>query len=107
MRIGPLNKRVAIRSAAAVQDEYHEETLTWSTDATVWASVEPLSGRELISAQQTHAETTHRIRMRYQPNTTVTAEKRILYDSRVFEIVSVINKKEKKVMLELLCKEVA
>jgi len=107
MRIGPMKKRVAIRSATAVQDEYHENTLTWATDATVWASIEPLSGRELVSAQQQHAETTHRVRMRYQPGITVTAEKRLLYDSRVFEIVSVILNKEGKRMLEILCKEIA
>ena len=107
MRIGPLNKRVAIRSASTTRDAYGEPIASWSTDATVWASVEPLSGRELVSAQVQHAETTHRVRMRYQPNTTVTAEKRLLYDSRVFEIISVINRKEKKLMLELLCKEIA
>lgn len=107
MRIGPLKKRVAIRSASAVQDEYHENTLTWSTDATVWASIEPLSGREMVSAQQQHAETTHRVRMRYQPNTTVTAEKRLLFGTRVFDIVNVIHCREGKRMLEILCKEVA
>ncbi len=107
MRIGPLNKRVAIRSVSSTQDDYNEPVLSWSTDATVWASVEPISGRELLAADQQHAETTHRIRMRYQPSTTVTAEKRLLYDSRIFEIVSVIDKKERKHMLELLCKVVA
>ncbi len=107
MRIGPLNKRVAIRSASRTRDDYGEPIASWSTDATVWASVEPISGREMLNAQQQHAEITHRIRMRYQPGTSVTAEKRILFDSRDFEIVSVINRKEKKRMLELLCKEVA
>ena len=107
MRIGPLKKRVAIRSASSERDDYGQPSLTWSTDATVWASIEPLNGRELVSAQQQHAETSHRIRMRYQPGTTVTAAKRLLYDSRIFEIVSVILHKEGKRMLELLCKEVA
>ncbi len=107
MRIGPLNKRVAIRSASTTRDDYGQPIPSWSTDATVWASVEPLSGRERVSAQQQHAETTHRIRMRYQPGTTVTTVKRLLFGTRVFEIISVINKKEKNLMLELLCKEVA
>jgi len=106
MRIGPLKKRVAIRSAATERDSFGQAIATWSTDATVWASIEPLSGRELVSAQQQHAETTHRVRMRYQVNTTVTAAKRLLYDSRVFEIVTVIHSKEGKRMLELLCKEI-
>lgn len=107
MRIGPLRKRVAIQSASKTRDDYGEPVLSWSTDTTVWASIESLSGRELVSAQQQHAETTHRVRMRFQPGTTVTAEKRLLFGSRAFEIISVINSKEKKRMLELLCKEIA
>ncbi len=105
MRIGPLRHRVALQSATAVQDEYHENTLTWNTDATVWASVEPMSGRELVSAQQQHAETTHRIRIRYTAN--VTQESRVIWESRTFEVVSLIDSKEKKRMIELMCKEIS
>lgn len=107
MRIGPMRKRVAIQTATRPRDDYGEPIPSWSTDATVWASIEPLNGRELVSAQQQHAETTHRVRMRFQPGTTVTAQKRLLFGSRIFEIISVINHKEKKRMLELLCKEIA
>ena len=107
MRIGPMRKRGAIQSASNTRDDYGEPIPSWSTDATVWASIEPLNGRELVSAQQQHAETTHRVRMRYQPGTTVTAAKRLLFGSRVLEIISVINRKEKKRMLEILCKEIA
>ena len=105
MRIGPLRHRIAIQSSTPTQGEYGEVSLVWATDATVWASIEPLSGREMVSAQQQHAETTHRIRLRYTTN--VTAESRISFDSRTFEIVSLINRKEMNWMLELLCKEVA
>ncbi len=105
MRIGPLRHRVALQSATSSLDEYGGAGLSFSTDATVWASVEPISGRELISAQQQHAETTHRIRVRYTTN--VTQESRIVWESRIFEVVSLIDNKEKKRMIELMCKEIS
>ena len=106
MRIGPLRHRLAIQNAAASQDEYGDDSdRTFSTDETVWGSVEPLNGRELLNAQQVQAETTHRIRIRYTTN--AVSESRILFENRTFEIVSLINRKEKKCMLEILCKEIA
>ena len=106
MRIGPLRHRVAIQNASASQDEYGDDSArTFSTDETVWGSVEPLNGRELLNAQQVQAETTHRIRIRY--TTSVTAKSRLVWESRTFEVVSLIDSKEKKRMIELMCKEIA
>ena len=105
MRIGPLRHRVAIQTGTPSQDEYGGVTLTFSTVATVWASVEPMSGRELVSAQQQHAETSHRIRVRYTAN--VTQQSRIVWESRTFEVVSLIDNKEEKRMIELMCKEIS
>lgn len=104
MRIGPLRHRIALQSSTPMQGEYGSEELVWSTYATVWASVEPLSGKELLNAQQQQAETTVRVRLRYL--STVTTEHRILYASRTFEIVSLINWMEKNKRIELLCKEI-
>ena len=65
MRAGQLRQRVQIQSASDVRDAHGSITRTWSTIDTVWASVEPLSGKELFEAQQVHARATVRIRMRY------------------------------------------
>ncbi len=106
MRIGPLRHRVAVQNPAASQDEYGDDSdRTYTTAATVWASVEPLNGRELLNAQQIQAETTHRIRIRY--TTSVTAKSRIAWESRTFEVVSLIDNKEKKRMIELMCQEIS
>ncbi|TGE33172.1 phage head closure protein [Desulfosporosinus sp. Sb-LF] len=35
----------------------------------IWASIEPLSGREYYAAQQVNAEITHRIKIRYRAQT--------------------------------------
>ena len=103
MRLGPLRQRVNIQARSATVDAFGQESETWATVATVWASVEPLSGRELLAAQQVQGETTHRIRMRYQAG--VTTSSRLLFNLRPFDVRSVINKNESGAFLELLCTE--
>jgi SPP1 family predicted phage head-tail adaptor len=66
--------------------------------------VEPLQGRELWTAKQVVAEVTHRIRFRHLSG--VVPTQRVVFGSRTFEILSVINPEERNRELELLCKEV-
>jgi len=103
MRLGPLRQRVNIQARSATVDAFGQESETWATVATVWASVEPLSGRELLAAQQVQGETTHRVRMRYMAG--VTTSSRVLFNLRPFDVRSVINKNEAGAFLELLCTE--
>lgn len=91
MRAGQLRKRVAIQSYTATQDAYGAETKTWTTQRTVWAGVEPLTGREYLEARATTQTVTHRFRMRRQPDFDVTPTMRLSYDGRTFDIESVLN----------------
>ena len=77
--------------------------LSWSNSATVWASIEPLSGRELITAQQAGAMISHKITMRHKAG--VNPKDRITHSGRTFEIESVRNFRERDISLELLCRE--
>ena len=47
--------------------------------------------------------TTHRITTRYWPN--VTADMRLLYGTRIFTILSIINPEERNITLQILAKE--
>ena len=105
MRIGPLRERVAIQSQAVSQDAYGQPSGSWSTDKTVWASVEPISGREFIDSGQVQANVTHRVRMRYRSDVTVTPAKQLIHNSRTLNIVRVINHRELNHALEILCEE--
>jgi len=96
---------LAVKTATAAQDSYGQPIQTWSTTITVWGAIEPLSGRELLQAQQIHAETTHRIITRYRAS--ITAQARIVAKSRTFEVVAILNKREVNEYVELLCKEIA
>jgi len=64
MRAGRLRHRLQIQSLAYARNNEGGNTPTWSTVATVWGSIEPLSGRELTEAQQVNTRASVRIRMR-------------------------------------------
>lgn len=104
MEIGKLRHRVEIQRKEVQTDELLQQTEVWATYATVWASVRPIKGREYIAVKQVNAEISVVITMRYVSG--ITPEMRVLFGSRVFEIVSVINVDERNRVLELMCKEV-
>ena len=103
MPAGQYRHRVELQSATDVQNTLGEPAPTWATDATVWAAIKPISGQERVQAQQLAAEVTHLIRTRY--GATVTADMRIVFGERVFEILSHINVGERNKELEIMCKE--
>jgi SPP1 family predicted phage head-tail adaptor len=103
---GERNKQIAIQEKAISTDSIGNQTETWHTIATVWAAIQPLSGREYWAARQVNAETTTKVTILYRRG--VTAEHRILYGSRVFELTAPpINTSEANAELVLLAKEVA
>ena len=89
MIIGTLNKRVTIQSPATPASDGAGGTVVagpWTDLAHVWASVSPLTGRELLAAQAVQAETSHHVTIRYRQG--VTAKCRILLGDRVFRITA-------------------
>lgn len=106
MRAGKLRHRVVLQQRTAASPTNHpsgEKDAAWTTYLTVWASVEPLAGRELFAAQQVNSEVSVRIRMRYRDG--ITHKLRASFDGRIYDIVAVIDREERHVELELLCTE--
>ena len=64
MRAGRLRHRLTIQSAAEVKNLDGEAVKTWTAVATVWGSVEPMTGKELFNAQQVQAQVTHKVMIR-------------------------------------------
>lgn len=50
MNAGEMRERVDLRTSTKVRDEFNAAKETWSTVATVWASVREVSSREQIAA---------------------------------------------------------
>lgn len=106
MRPGTMNRKVALQSATETRSaSSNEKIAVWSIYATVWASLKPLKGNELLLAEQVHSETTHIVTIGYRSD--LTTEHRIKYGARIFEIVSALNNNEANIDLVMQCKEVA
>lgn len=101
--IGDMNKRVSIQEASRTSDGAGGSVVTWTTTATVWASVEPTNGHEPYIAQALRGKVTHKVRMRYRSG--VRPSMRLLYGSRIFTIQAALNDKEEGRYLMLLCEE--
>jgi SPP1 family predicted phage head-tail adaptor len=100
MRAGRLRHRVVVETPT---EDINGGATTWAPLATVYAGVEPITGREYFGAQQVQAEITHRVVMRYTAG--VTAKHRVRFGARVFDIRAAINRDERNRELELLCVE--
>jgi len=72
-----------------------------SVPAAIW----PVSASEQVQANQTVMTISHRIRIRYRAN--VRPSWRIKFETRYFNIVSIINPNMENEMLDILCKEAA
>jgi SPP1 family predicted phage head-tail adaptor len=101
-RIGQLRHRVVIEQKAVSQDSYGAPVETWSTLATVWASVDDLSAREGIQGRAELQSVTTVIRMRNRAD--VSAENRVTWGSHTYDIQGVV-RGERRTHMELLCVE--
>lgn len=97
MQAGKLKHRLQIQEVAETVQPSGERTQGWSELATVWGSVVPLSGRELWNAQQAQPDVTHTVTLRSGgavTRVTITPKHRILYGSRVLNVLSVKDENE-------------
>lgn len=85
------------------RNQLGEPALAWTEVCKTWASIRPLSGRELWQAQQVQADVTHAVRMRYRMGIDATME--LDLKGRRLKIVAVLNLEERNRTLELLCQE--
>lgn len=104
MRAGKLRHRVALERRQVIQDVYGAEIVSWAEFAAVHASVEPLSGREIVAAlgQGEQAAVTTRIRIRSMKG--IRAADRVRVGDRVFDIEAVLED-ERGTEMQLMCRE--
>lgn len=103
LAIGEMRHRITFQREVKTPDGHKGFTVAWQDMVTCWASVEPLSGREYFYSHQIKAEVTHRVRIRYRVD--ITTKMRIKHRDRVLEIESILDKKERREELEILCRE--
>jgi len=108
IRAGKLSKRITIQTPTETADSYGEPDLSWSSYHECWASIEPVSGRELVASQQTQAMVSHLVRIRYKAGVTPRMRVKYMKDgtARYFGIGSVVNVDERNEEMQLACSEV-
>ena len=98
-RIGAMRERVTIEQESRVADGGGGYPMAWSEVATVWAAVEPQSGREQLQAERVESLVDYRVTMRWRGD--VTAGMRLLWGSVDMAITAVRRVDGRKRFLEI------
>ena len=91
MRGGKLRHLVAFESPVVTVDSNGESAEEWVaafSGQQISAAIEPLSGRELVAAQQVHSRVTTRIIVRYRPG--ILPEMRVSHRGTRYNIEAVV-----------------
>jgi SPP1 family predicted phage head-tail adaptor len=94
MRIGLYRHRITFQNPVYSQDSNGDRSTTWSDWATVWAAIEPNTGKTYYEAAQAESKAEGRMRIRYKKG--INSNMRVKFGNRYFNIISVINPREDK-----------
>lgn len=103
MQAGTMRRRITIQQSSDVPDGSGGVQRTWTDFATVWAEITPAAGKEVFQAEQVRADAMYNINIRYLQG--VSAEMRVLYGTRRFNIRAVNDVNEMHRKITLVCEE--
>lgn len=108
LHAGKLDQRVTLEEPVEVRDpNFGTAVKSWTARGTVWAAVEPQSGREFLANSEPGSELAVRVRIRYSASIAGVSPKwRVnLGGGRVLQIVAVIQPAMGKSELQLVCND--
>lgn len=104
---GKMRHRITFQQFSGEVDGYGDplqsDDASWEVVATVWAAIDPISGREFYAAEQSQSEVSHKVRCRYLAG--LDTAMRIVKGPRKFKIISIIDWEERHESLLIMCKE--
>jgi SPP1 family predicted phage head-tail adaptor len=104
MRIGAHRHLVHLeRPAHTARDAAGHPVPGWEAAGEAYASIEPLSGRDLEIARQSAARVTHRVTLRYRDG--LDSRCRVIHRDRTLNVRSILRVEEGSRELALLCEE--
>jgi SPP1 family predicted phage head-tail adaptor len=107
MRAGKLRHKLLIQTGALSPDgTTGENSKNWTTTWTAYGSVRAVTGGETWLANTTHTDLTHVINLRGSQSVNITQSMRILFGTRVFEILDPNNMSEIDKEWQIQVKEV-
>lgn len=77
MKAAAFSQRITVQQRASTVDAHGQGVETWSDVDTVWASAQPLRGREFFAAGAMQSEASVRFRIRYRAD--ITGAMRVLW----------------------------
>ena len=128
MRTGQLRHRITLQVPHVIQDEHGApiedefgapiivpseeeggedkvvENPRYEDFATVWASLEAMTGKEFFASQQVQSTVTQRIRIRSREG--ITQDMRVVYGNRIFNIVAILPDNRLRETV-LMCRELS
>lgn len=108
IRAGILRQRITLQAPVITTGEIGGPLKTWASVATVWADINPLTGRERLQAAALKSEVSHEITIRWQAalaDPQAVAAMRIVFGTRIFNIHASMNQDERNRVLVLLASE--
>ncbi len=93
-RTGNLRHRIEIQQPVNTEDGQGGFVTTWTVFKTVWAEILPTSSNERLFAEKVEEMRTHKITIRYLEG--ISANMRIVYQGRIFQIKGIRREKEQK-----------
>lgn len=100
---GAMRERIVVQQVTDASDGGGGYVKTWSTLATLYAYVKPLSGREPYTQGQISPIVQYEFTIRYR--TGITPANRITWNGKIFNIRSVVNADERDKYLTIRCDE--
>lgn len=100
LKVGDLDQRVTLQSRTVVKDANGQDIITWFTEASVWAQVQAVRGREFFAAAQVQQEQTLKVRIRWRSG--VLPSWRLVWQGRNHDITGIIPVGRND-MLEIMC----
>lgn len=99
--IGALRHSVELQAPVETAEAGGAATTTWQTVATVWASVVPASGREVVAGDGLVARTIFDVTIRYRDD--VGADHRFIHDGRTLHVHAAFDPDGKRRWLVCRC----
>ena len=100
MNVGKLDRRLIFQSATPAAGE---GMVTYTNAFTVWAAIKPLVGTRRYIAQQLDSSIAGTVIVRYRSD--IMTSMRMIYGTRILEIISIRNPNESNEWLEIDYKE--
>lgn len=102
---GRLRSRLELQAPVVTRGaDYGQPVTTWATQVFLWGEVAPIAGREYFQRGEVRADVTLRVTLRWRDG--ITPKHRLVYGSRVLEIVDVIDTGGRREELQCMCREV-